>query len=396
MNHPIRIAQVIDSLNQLKGGPSLSCSRLSESLLSGACEVATFSNHYPEFGVSLLPSNTENLVFEANWLTRIGLGIQPSMYQALMGPVGLTIDLVHTHGLWLAANRYARIMAEKREIPLVISPRGMLEDWALKRSAWKKQCMLLIAETKNLKKASCFHATSIQEYKSIRSFGLDTAIAVIPNGVDIPDAEAIPPRSSLVHWLPELGMAPYVLFLSRLHPKKGLETLLKLTPQIKKDFPNIHFVIAGTGDVDYCKQLQSFVDSVTEKPWIHFTGYLHGAVKSAALAHAEVFILPSLSENFGIVVAEALAHKTPVITTHETPWQSLVERGCGWWVPCGGESLKNALFEALEMSDNDRKEMGERGRKFIAEEFAWSDIACRMESVYRWLIYGDNKPSCVI
>lgn len=397
MVHPIKtmvIGHVIDSLNELKGGPSVVCQRFCESLDEEGVQTVTFSNNYPEYGTALLPSTSKNLLFESSVLTRRFGGMQLAMRKCLCGPVGGTLDLIHTHGLWLSANVYARQAAQKMRIPLVISPRGMLEPWAMRRHWVKKKLCWLGREHRNLSAASGYHATSDQEAVSLREIGLRGNIAVIPNGVDVPLLKDVPSRSRLEGFLRE-PQAPYVLFLSRLHPKKGLDGLFNVWKTIVQEHPEHTLVIAGEGDPVYVRKLKAQIDP-SLKDRIVFTGALYGLNKSAALAHADVFVLPSYSENFGMVVAESLAHCTPVITTEGTPWKALSEKTCGWWIPVCERALKTALLDALSLTEGERKQMGHRGRAFIEAGFTWPSVAQSMHQYYRWLLGEGDCPDFVM
>lgn len=392
----MRLAQVIDSVNELKGGPSVVCQRLTQALTVSGHAVTVLANNYPEYGAALVPENEGALLFPSGMFTRYGAGSQRDMRRALLGPLGASFELIHSHGLWLAANSYARECAEKHGIPLVVSPRGMLEPWAMQRHPLRKKVVYALRERKNLQSAACIHVTSEQELASIRGHGLRQPVAVIPNGVDIPDLNQLAPRQSLYRIAPKLSDRPYILFLSRLHPKKGVDLLLPQMLEIRKIFPELHLLLAGQGTPAYLRQLRARVRALGLEDAVTFVGALQGSLKSAAFAYAEIFILPSYSENFGMVVAEALAHGTPVITTQETPWKGIQENHCGWWVACDALSLQNALQEAWRLSESERRAMGLRGRAYVIDKFAWSDVSAQMESVYSWLTYDTERPACVV
>jgi glycosyltransferase involved in cell wall biosynthesis len=124
-------------------------------------------------------------------------------------------------------------------------------------------------------------------------------------------------------------------------------------------------------------------------------GRLEGSEKSAAYSTANLFVLPSHTENFSLVTAEALAAGVPVVTTQGTPWAELPERGCGWWVPVGAEGITMALREAMAMTDEMRREMGLRGKVLIGEKYTWPVIAKQMSEVYEWILGYRYMPTCV-
>jgi len=345
-------------------------------------------------------------------------------------------DVVHNHGVWLAANYYARRAAVKAGKPLVISPRGMLEDWSLGRSKMRKRVAWMLFERENLRSAKLFHATSSSEAESIEKYLSFTfrftftkpRVVVAANGVEVP--EKIPDREVLERRFPELKGKKWVLFMSRLHPKKGLDLLLKAwnerlrdeeqagggrreeggsrrsevgshpssISQIPSTTSTPVLVIAGPEeDRGYAEKLKK--EGGREVIW---TGELRGEEKWAALGHAEFLVLPTHSENFGIVVAESLAAGRPVLTTNGTPWgvevrkgygisdmgyggdMNLEERKCG--VICEVTDLKRGLERMLEFSDQEREEMGAKGREWMKEEFSWEAGAEKLTSAYRQIL----------
>jgi glycosyltransferase involved in cell wall biosynthesis len=334
-------------------------------------------------------------------------------------------DVVHNHGVWLAANYYARRAAVKAGKPLVISPRGMLEDWSLRRAVVRKFVAWQLFERKNLESAALFHATADSEAEAIKTALRikmkikikEPRIVVAPNGVDIP--ERIPNREALEARFPKMMGKKWILFMSRVHPKKGLLELAKAWMQIRESNPGWELVIAGPEqDKGYAERLKK--EGGREVVW---TGELRGEEKWAALGHAEFLVLPSHSENFGIVVAESLAAGRPALTTVGTPWgrarqpgdgrwkmgdggpsfapnlsssegaseggcaggtMNLEERKCG--VICEVTDLKRGLERMLEFSEKERMEMGIRGRGWMKEEFSWEAGAEKLTSAYRQIL----------
>jgi glycosyltransferase involved in cell wall biosynthesis len=303
-------------------------------------------------------------------------------------------DLIHGHGLWLPTNWIAGRYARKRNKPFVISLRGTVNPNALKHSYWKKRIAGHFFDDMNLAYASCLHATSLNEYKAIRSYGLNNPVAIIPNGINYDDFNSLPSKALLMNKYPSLGGKKIVLFMSRISWEKGLRELSESWNNISSDYPDWALLIVGSGSPDYVADIKSDFALHNGKQVV-WTGFLSGDEKLAAYAAADLFVLPSHSENFSLVTAEALAAGLPVITTHGTPWSELPENKCGWWIPIGTEHLTRTMQEAMGLSDAERQRMGENGRMLIKSKYTWDQIADQMASVYDWILHRGSLPDCI-
>lgn len=320
------------------------------------------------------------------------LGASSALASALRhfpGGVGGAGPVLHGHGLWLLPNLYPARVARRHGVPLVVSPRGMLGAEALAFSPHRKRVMWALAQGRALRTAACFHATSDAEAEDIRRAGLAAPIAVIPNGIDLPGAE--PARAR-----PE---SRTVLHLGRLHPKKGVDRLVAAWARVARKYPAWQLRIVGPSELGTRAALERQVRALAV-PRVTFDGPLHGAAKAAAYREAGLFVLPTRGENFGMVVAEALAAGVPVISTRGAPWAGLEAERCGWWVDHGPVPLATALDAALSLPPGTRAGMGARGRAWMARDFGWDGIAARMAEVYAWLVAGraegqGPRPACV-
>ncbi len=296
--------------------------------------------------------------------------------------------LVHDTGLWLPTNLSAARISTKSRLPRVVSPRGMLTAWALRHRGWKKRLAWVLYQKRDLAAAAALHATSPEEAQDCRRVGFRGPIAVVPNGIDLPDASSQP--STLT---PQRSMRT-ALFLSRLHPIKGIPDLIEAWARLNPD--GWRLVIAGGDENGYAADLRRAVCERGLETKVSFAGVVEGDAKRNLYRRADLFVLPSHSENFGIVIAEALAYGVPVITTKATPWRQLVEHRCGWWVEVGAEALTVAIRNAISLPDSERREMGERGRKLIETNYTWSQVAMQMKSVYAWMLGKGERPDCVL
>ncbi len=304
-------------------------------------------------------------------------------------------ELIHTHGLWLHPNWASASAAHRAGKPLVISPRGMLEPWSLARSRWRKRVLWGLQERRSFARAALIHATSSAEAESVRDLAVQTPIAVIPNGIDL-EGEFSQKRleSIRTHFVGEEGAARTVLFLARIHPKKGLDLLLGAWSGLESRLGSTKLLICGGGEPAHVAALKSRLEQLGDDR-VEYLGAVEGERKLELLTRAQVVVLPSLSENYGMVVAEALACRTPVITTTETPWRTIAERGCGWWVRPDVADLRKALESALGVSEQERTEMGQRGRDLIEQEHSLARSAEMMEATYLWLLDRSEKPPWV-
>jgi glycosyltransferase involved in cell wall biosynthesis len=297
-------------------------------------------------------------------------------------------DVLHSHGLWQHPSWVSLDWKKQNNRPHVCSVRGMLEPWAWAHRAWKKRPVWWLWERRNLQSASLLHATSLQEAETLRARGLRAPIAVIPNGVVLPDRlERVRPEH-------REGSGKTALFLSRIHPVKGLPLLLHAWAKVRPAGWSLHIV--GPDDGGYRAELERLSSNLGLRDVVRFSDVLLGEAKARAFRESSLFILPSHSENFGIAVAEALAYGLPVITTHGTPWAILESERCGWWVPTRVEGLAGALDDASSRSGAALAAMGERGRELVASRFAWDGIAQQFIDCYRWILGLASKPDCVI
>ncbi|MBZ5589446.1 MAG: glycosyltransferase [Acidobacteriia bacterium] len=298
-------------------------------------------------------------------------------------------ELIHTHGLWLHPNWVSARVARRRGLPLVVSPRGMLAEWALDRRRLFKRVLWHLVDGPACRGAAIVHCTSQGEATEVRRAGCRGPLAVIPNGVD---TMSFSPAVKATGSPREVGHE--VLFMSRIHPKKALDLLLEAWAGVRASQPAARLALAGPGEPHNVAWLREMLDGSLGRG-VRYLGVVAGEERLRLLRSAAVVVLPSRSENYGMVVAEALACGTPVITTTGTPWHALPAERCGWVVEPEVAALAGALDAALRCSGDELAAMGARGRAFVVREHSLGAAVGRMVAAYEWVLGRGPKPAFV-
>lgn len=280
-------------------------------------------------------------------------------------------NLVHINGIWNPQNFVFQKAAEKLGIKVILSPHGMLEPWILSNNPWKKKIGMFLYQKKAIQRVSYIHATATMESVSITALGFKNPICIIPNGIDLSDIK---------HFKTCYGTRKMV-FLSRMHPKKGIELLLEAW----RNSNTIEWTleIAGNGDEKYIENLKQSAQDLKN---VRFVGAKYGESKWDFLRSADVMVLPTYSENFGIVVAEALAVGVPVITTQGTPWEDLEIYRCGWWIDLSISNLKNIITKVTEISPDTLEQMGYQGRKLVKNKYEIKTVTNEIIDLYKKIL----------
>lgn len=300
-------------------------------------------------------------------------------------------EIVHVHGLWT----YLSVLTPRLLKPLrpyIVSPRGMLDGWALRNSAWKKKIATILYEHRHLSHSACIHALCASEAVAIRQFGVKQPICLIPNGVDLPAGEPLPPPA----WAQRIPPGSRtLLFLGRIHPKKGLVPLLRAWSHLPQEH-EWHLVIAGWDQNGHQAELETLAERLGIAPTVSFVGPLFGAEKAASLRYASAFVLPSFSEGLPMAVLEAWAYHLPVLFTPHCNLPEGASAGAALSVEPTVPELTEALRELTCLSRRDLQEMGQQGFQLVQQRFSWSALAQRMHAVYTWILGGGSPPADVL
>lgn len=282
-------------------------------------------------------------------------------------------NVFHVNGCWTPGCALTQKWTQEMGIKVVLTPHGMLEPWILARHYWtRKVPALLLYQKAAVKKADCLHATAVSEKENLLKLGYNHRIEIIPNGIEVDKI------SLKNNW----ERKKRILFLSRIHVKKGIEFLLEAAALLKDKLEGYVIEIAGEGEKEYIAQLKQKAKELQIESLVQFCGGVYGDQKWKLFQEADVFVLPTFSENFGIVVAEALACGTPVITTKGTPWEELETTNCGWWTEIGTQPVADALNKFLQLSTQELEAMGRNGRKLVEQKYSSRKMAEDMVKLY--------------
>jgi len=375
--------QVVASIADQGAGPSYSVRALANAMAARSASVRLHSvRGWRDAGVAAQTCVT-HLAHRQDFRGVPALGAICLSRELADALAASDAEVLHSHGLWLMPNVYPSWAAKRGRAKLVVSPRGMLAPEAMAFSSAKKQAFWRLFQRRALTTASFIHATGEGELADIRAAGLANPVAVIPNGVDLPPEVAGPRTGPLT-----------ILSLGRIHPKKGLESLVRAWERLEAAWPDWRLRIVGPAELGHDRELAALAGSLGLAR-LSVEGPLYGGERLEALRGADLFVLPTLSDNFAMTVAEALAAGTPVISTRGAPWAGLEREGCGWWVDHGPEPLAAAMEQAMSLGRPALAAMGARGRAWMARDFAWDRIAGDMLEAYAWAVRGGEAPRSV-
>jgi glycosyltransferase involved in cell wall biosynthesis len=340
-----------------------------------------------------------------------GMILMPDLHERLDQ---IKPQVLHTHGIWTYLSIGVPRWSRKNHKPYIVSPHGMLDAWALDNSKIKKKVAATLYERRHLRGAACLHALCQSEAKSIREFGLKNPIATIPNGIEIPEDRDLSSRY--------LAKKKIMLFLGRLHPKKGLENALRAWAASRSEaFPdskpsNWQFVIAGWDQGDHevrlkqlCEELELSFADVPAKQFLSleassgqlsgfsvvFVGPVFGELKVQLLERANVFILPSFSEGLPMSILEAWAYELPVVMTDYCNLPEGFDAEAAIHIDTEVAGMSAGMMEMIACSEDELKGMGANGLNLVKEKFTWPTIAAQMGELYQWVRGKASRPSFV-
>lgn len=356
------------------GGPTLSVYQLCLGLARNGCDVQVLTTdaNGPD---AVLDVDRNHDVQMANglWVRYchriMDVSISPTLLRLVASRIRWA-DVVHLMAVYSFPTIPTLLACKLMGKPVVWSPRGMLQRWegtsrVKSKAVWEMVCRF--SSPRHL----VLHVTSEEEAKESAARLPGVRLAVIPNGVEIPEVVGANNGHSGLH----------LVYLGRLDPKKGLENLLAAFKSLNGNLGGSStLTIAGAGEAQYTESLRNQINSFQLSNRVKMAGALTGTAKRNLFETADLVVIPSHTENFGMVVAEALAHGVPVIASKGTPWKRVEEIGCGLWVDNSPASLASAINQISQMP---LREMGQRGREWMQREFSWDLVAKQMVDLYQ-------------
>jgi len=369
----MRILHVITTIAKEGGGPSRSVQGLVRALNDEGVDARLLSLKYGEICNSDIkrfstPFDGENARQTAERVLR---ETQP--------------EIVHFHKIWDWSLHVAVCATRRVRIPYVMTPRGSLEPWSLRQKALKKRVARFVYQDADLRQAAALHATADSEARQFQRLGFPNPIILSPNGVNLPITELKGSRVNSTDSAPRRA-----LFVSRMHPKKGVLTLVKAWARVMPANWTCELVYTTRDETEaaYEAEVRALVAELHLADSFIFTGALDDHAKWDAYARADLFVLPTVSENFGIVIAEALWAGVPVITTKGAPWAELETEGCGWWTDLSVEAFAAALADATSSSPDALVRRGEAGHRLVQRRYTWPAIARALIGDYEKILAG--------
>lgn len=378
----MKILEVSLGVGAASGGPVRSITGLARALsFIEDCEVVYFV-HNPN-GIERFDLGNVKVI-RGHW-NDCGNDFSSDFENAL---VAERPDLVHFHGIWHLTLHSDQAVCRKHGIPYLIAPRGSLDAWSMQQKWLKKKIAMMVFQKRDLDRAAALHVTAEMEATHCRNVGYEGKFILSPNGINLP--------KDLPTWKQREDGRRRMLFLSRMHPKKGVLELVDAWARLRQSNNRgidqwrceLVYTLFDDAEREYEARVKSRVLGLGLADSFLFTGSLSDVDKWSAYRRANCFVLPTHTENFGIVIAEALYAGLPVITTTNAPWQGLVKNGCGWWIDLSQGNLQKALLDAISLSDAERTAMGEAGRKFVVDHYSWPMIAKNFAADCRKLIGG--------
>lgn len=387
----MRVLHIIPSVGLVRGGPSLAVLAMVKALqsLGIKAEIATTNDN----GTDLLDVSLQQCIeyeqVSVWFFSRFSPNVNFIREYAFSSQLTIWLwqnishyDLLHIHALFSYPSTVAMAIARLKKVPYIVQPHGLLCEWSLQQKSRKKQIYLQLVERANLNASQALHFTTQQEQLEVSLLGLKPSNFVLPLGI-FPSTPIGNAHQRLHQLLNIPANEPIILFLSRLHPKKGLDYLIRA---LSKSHHRFTFIIAGSGSLEYQAYIKSLVFSTGLANRTILVGFVQGEFKDILIQGSDLFVLTSHSENFAIVVLEALVAGLPLLITPGVALAPIVKKyQVGYVTELDVSAIACALDELLA-NPQAAKEMSERGRQLVLEKYTWDQIALQMQHIYAYIL----------
>jgi len=389
----MKILHVIANLAPRYGGPVKACFEMAWATASLGHKVCIYTTN--QDGPFDLNVPTDQPVFK-DGVEICYFPVQHPRFWGFSVPLAQALrktirayDIVHIHSLYLFHGMIAAHYCRKYNVPYLICPHGSLDPFIYKRHRIRKSVMEILFEHKNLKCASAIHCITEEEKKLVAPYTFQTHGIVVPHGLNLSEYENLPDMGTFKSRHTETKGKKIILFFGRLNFVKGLDVLVRAFAKVARERDDVHLVLAGPDNEAFGEKVRGWLRSEGILDRAIFTGMLLGKDKLAVLRDADMFVLPSYSENFGISVIEAMACGLPVVISDKVNiWREVAESGAGKVAPCDADRFAEIILELLDNPEMARQ-MGENGKALVRERFQWSSVAVAMEDAYRSIVSGE-------
>lgn len=374
----MKILHVIDSMDPSAGGPPQVCANIAvEQAKSNEVHICSYSDN----------TTCEKLVEGSS--VRFHQVFPLSMTEKFLGTNSKTVlseivenfDFVHIHNVWESILLSASKAAIKLNVPYCVTPHGMLDPWSLSQKRWKKQVAMRLGRAKLLENASFVHALNAKEQVGIGKLNLKCRFEIVPNGVALDQILPLFDKGPFCEKYPGLAEKPFVLFLARLHYKKGLDILAEAAGIFLEKFPKWQIVIAGP-DGGAKEAFEKRIGQLQLNSQVHLLGPIYGDLKYSLVKAAEVFVLPSRQEGFSVAILEAMAAANPVVITENCNFDEVAANECGIVTALKYENIADALA-SLASDPGMRERLGRSGRALVERDYTWAKVCQLLQSKYQ-------------
>ena len=386
----LNVLHVTPSMSPEWGGPAIVVSELTSELsLQGVCcDIVATRGH--RVGINqIAPPDVPIYSFDTGFPARLWTAYSAELSRFLNERAG-RYDLIHIHEVWHYPGYAAFRAARKHKLPCVLTIHGELSEWGLRQKALKKRIYMFVLMDRILRNVNALHAITRAEKEQVVKLGYKTPVVVAPNGIEPASFEALPDPVEFIQRFPVLKGKRIILFLGRLHAKKGLDILARSFSTIARRFEDIVLLVVGPNKFGTREKMESILRSEDLLGRAVFTGLLTGEDKLAAMNCADLFVLPSHSDVLGIAVLEAMAARLPVVITEGCEFPEVSEHGAGFVVEADEVPIAEAITMLLSDADL-RKRMGQQGRKLVIERYTWQVAAATMANLYKTLVAGGDS-----